>query len=816
MNSKNTKAVLGLLLILGLSQFTQANADVNNLTQLDIRKTQSNSGVEVTLYTTKPYGDNVAVTKKADNKYVILMPNLSGSSGVAPDISGLKDVVSNVDVKSVSDGGHGYTKVTLTATKPLSIKTKLEKSVPVTAEQKAYRELIAKSRMKTYTPNYVQEAAQKTVAKPQSSVDKTKTAEVKKTADVNAKEAEKKVSDVKTKVSNNDKKSEKIAEKTSPLSMFKKKDTKPVAETQQKSIPTSAVTKTVTDNVKNAETAKTATQPQAQPVKDEKPANNWFLMFVMFAVPIVGMFLLFKLIRSSVKNSDGLKRSFIENLAEKPSEPANFNDIADNETLDWQQKFKSYVGASVKSSEVDEKALVATDTNKITLVSDTAESIADTVNKIRRPAKKLNVGESNVVSMKPKSSAKPVEIVEPMEIEIVEPPSANPAPRARKEKIAKDIKKQTVSKKVINSEVDKKVKNIDKQIEKLEAEKSQAKKVKSVAAEHVQNDFEKHAAKKKQEKKVMKNENQQNDEYRISLEQLLHNTPDSERMNLNEDAVLRELEQNFQDITISEDDAIANNMINSVSSISKPKMFKAFEEKMALEETSRTKPAPKRRADVVSSVPLEGKHVNLGYSKLHTSSRVFDSGNLSVGDLIAKSGKFLSKPAVKPVEAKIEKPVLNSSPAEYTMSTIEEFLSLDEPVNKVTAPAYLSDRVAASLAKVKSSMPTSTPISAGRNMSNPLASSKPSSNENSVNGLIVKSGFNIDNERGFYLVNHDGENALIGRIKDQIFVLKKFDKSIDKPIQVRQDNQNVYMVKADNFRSLVEVSGDKMGVLIEL
>ena len=78
------------------------------------------------------------------------------------------------------------------------------------------------------------------------------------------------------------------------------------------------------------------------------------------------------------------------------------------------------------------------------------------------------------------------------------------------------IKKQSVSKKVVNSEVDKKVKNIDKQIEKLEAEKSQAKKVKSVATEHIQNDFEKHAAKKKQEKKVMKNENQQNDEYRIT------------------------------------------------------------------------------------------------------------------------------------------------------------------------------------------------------------------------------------------------------------------------------------------------------------
>ena len=46
--------------------------------------------------------------------------------------------------------------------------------------------------------------------------------------------------------------------------------------------------------------------------------------------------------------------------------------------------------------------------------------------------------------------------------------------------------------------------------------------------------------------------------------------------------------------------------------------------------------------------------------------------------------------------------------------------------------------------------------------------------------------------------------------------MKKFDTNIEKPLQVRQDNPNVYMVKADGFRSLVEVSKDKMGVLIEL
>lgn len=58
--------------------------------------------------------------------------------------------------------------------------------------------------------------------------------------------------------------------------------------------------------------------------------------------------------------------------------------------------------------------------------------------------------------------------------------------------------------------------------------------------------------------------------------------------------------------------------------------------------------------------------------------------------------------------------------------------------------------------------------------------------------------------------------ALIGRIKEEIFVLKKFDTQIEKPLQVRQDNPNVYMVKTDGFRSLVEVNDNKMGVLIEL
>ena len=105
----------------------------------------------------------------------------------------------------------------------------------------------------------------------------------------------------------------------------------------------------------------------------------------------------------------------------------------------------------------------------------------------------------------------------------------------------------------------------------------------------------------------------------------------------------------------------------------------------------------------------------------------------------------------------------------------------------------------------------SNPISRG---SNPMT--KNVSPATYMNGLIVKSGYNIDSEKGFYVVNIDGVSALVGRIKDNIFVLKKFDQVVDKPIQVRLDHGTVYIVRVGGFKCLVDVSQNKMGTLIEI
>ena len=139
--------IIGIALLLALANApvagTFANSN-NNLVQLDLKKSSPNS-VNVTLFTSNGYNDNVMVRKKSDNKYVILIPKVQSSGYSASNLSGVRDLVSNVDVKTVNDTNGGYTKVTLITTKPLDIKTSAQKTTPITEEQKEYKTLIAQA-----------------------------------------------------------------------------------------------------------------------------------------------------------------------------------------------------------------------------------------------------------------------------------------------------------------------------------------------------------------------------------------------------------------------------------------------------------------------------------------------------------------------------------------------------------------------------------------------------------------------------------------------------------------------------------------------
>ena len=781
MKIQNCKIGLILLLSLSLIPVTSVFADSNSLTQLDIRKNNSSSSaVDITLYTTTPYNDSVAVTKKSDNKYVILMPNVSGSSSRNPDLSGLKDVISNVDIKSVSDATGSYTKVTLITTKPLNIKTHTQKSLPVTAGQKAYKDLIAQSGTHTNAPVQVKPALKEvpktvvTVNKPAQAVKvEAKAVDVKPAVQKKTNIIEKAQNSIKDATS---KKEVKSAEK--PVSVVKK------TETTTPAVKTSDIEQTVKNNIPTTQVTEKAVAPAVAPVVSVKTESkgilstlkkyisgritpNMPITLAMILIPLFGLVLLFRLIKSSMHSSSVLKKSFMANLKTK-QEPVNDYEHIISADMNWQEKYQKFVAVSNKNYEKSPKKLASE-----------------------------NIGFGNI-TVDNSVSAKPA-VEKSYALDSAEKGALDSMP-----KIVKDKKpEQSVSK----VEISEAVKEMERQIDKLEQGKS----------ENISDEIEINYVNEDQ------TSSKSEPEYVASLEHMLHSSPDIEKTDIESDIIINELEQNFKDIKVHSEDYMISSKMSNITHISKGKKLKAFAHNAVLEESHRNKPLPKTREEVKRAVNLESKHVSLGYSKLHSNPRLLEGANLSAADLIAKSSRFLPNPApkisaVKPPVQSIGKPKVK--PAEpvnekgYSMATIDEFFAMTDDQRKVTAPEELSNKVAGSLANIKPSMKIQK--SDNKKMSNPISQLKSETKENYINGLIVKSGFNIDKEKGFYLVNLDGEMALIGRIKEEVFVLKKFDRPIEKPLQVRQDNPNVYMVKTDGFRSLVEVNNNKMGVLIEL
>lgn len=622
----NKKTILAALAVMCLT-FTSANA--SSLVQMDIKKT-SDSAVDVTFFTNGVSG-NPMVTRKSNNKYVILMPNVAGKNAGTPDLSSVKDIITNVDVKNVDDGMSGYTKVTFITTKPLNIKTHIQKAAPVSQEEKDAKAVIAQ--VKTHP--------KQTVAPAEPKKEVAKTTVTSSAPKVTLKKEETKV-ESKTVVKSNSKKVDKIIN-TAPPKVDTKAGEKFTEIIDKKLPPVEEVKKdAVSDklDIKEVEKIEKISKEKSQ---KSIPHSGW----AVFVFPLLGLYLLAKLVRNSVQKSIALKASFRENLAEKPHVQDNYDDIINDSELNWQERYQKFVEES--KGEVKNR--------KYTFISE---------------AEPLN-------------------------------------------------------------EVDKK---------------------------------------------------------RLELENTLEKTPEiykSQEIDITEESVNE----------VKSEDEVISSEINTIK-------LKAFAKPVSLHTSTRSRV----KKSLPKQTPLkEGRFVKLQENPLNASSRKFRNANLKVSDLITTGSQYLqdSNSEVEMVEKE----------QNYIMSSIDEYFSLldKEQSKKMTNPNIdLSRKVAASLASVKPSMSMkkqSSPIQ----VSNPIKQNN--KKQDYLNGLIIKSSYNIDENRGFHIVNLDGVSALVGRVNEEIFVLKKFDNNVEK-LQVRLDSENVYMVKAGDFKSLVDVDNNKMGVLIEL
>ena len=636
--------IVGIALLLALAvapvSETFANAENNNLVQLDLKRSSNNS-VDVTLFTSNNYNDNVLVRKKSDNKYVILIPKVQSNGYSSSSLTGVKDLVSNVDVKTVNDTNGGYTKVTLITTKPLDIKTNTQKSSPVTAEQKEYKTLIAQA-------NAVKNNIAKPASQPQKSVQKTEVTVNKavQNKSVNKQTQEKSIKNTTTQKT----KQEKIIPIKNEIQKIQEKPKVEKPEIKLKEINPEKTDRQLRKEYLAELIQETKQQKELEQAPQENLSNTNTIAGTTFDEPVKDISELpierNLSIKEKIKNKlIAFKNSNLPKPLSKRSPIINtvkYNNIVNNSELSWQEKYQRYLDESAK-----------------------------------------------------------------------------PVPRANNKGHYTFIK---------------------------------------TPAEPVQNDII--------------------EQKRKALEQMLEETA----YNSPNDSIKPEIVE-----VQNEEDAIQKTI-----------KFKAFDSrKTSLNMTSRDK-MKSRFKKYEKEIPLhEQKNIELGDSLLHSNRRSLKDANLKVEDVENRGIKMKFKPS------------------EYIMSIIDKEKSVKEikqniTTNPITTNSKPTPKFDIPLPKKEDT------VLANTKQTNPITKLHNDTKSSYINGLIVKSGFNIDDNKGFYIVNLDGKSALIGKVNEEVFVLKKFDKNVTSPIQVRHDNANVYMVKAEGFKSLVEVNNDKMGVLIEL
>ena len=154
-NKKNKLLIAFLTLLVAAGSCFADGTYKNNLVDVRVNK-ESGGAVKVTIYTDKPYSEPIVVNKKANNRYVILMPETRSSMSSEPSVTNAAGTISSVSVSTPDvAGGQGYTKIVITsqkavtiipATQQLSVAQKISednKAAALKAKQEAERKAAA-------------------------------------------------------------------------------------------------------------------------------------------------------------------------------------------------------------------------------------------------------------------------------------------------------------------------------------------------------------------------------------------------------------------------------------------------------------------------------------------------------------------------------------------------------------------------------------------------------------------------------------------------------------------------------------------------
>lgn len=701
----------------------------NDLLRMDIKKSGASDTVDVTFYTTGGAADSV-VTRKSDNKYVVLLPNVAGSQSVAPSLGGVKDLVSDVSVKNVDDGIGGYTKVTFSTTRPVKFQTYTKKTAPLTQAQQDYKNLIAAN--SKFDPDKKMQNFNGT---------NTTTSAVKPS--------------VQTKTTTS------AAPKTTTPAKTAVKDAKTAATTPQKTVQRPSAAK---QEPQKATAKKTEIQPQPQ-----KKAQT-------VAAPVVAPK------TASVTNN---VNSNLANDAPKMQFDKNGNRTIDLEPKVNHNIEKSAVVQKIDNTKVDEK-------------NDTA---LKTVNNKHKEKKGLPI-----FPIAGALSALGILLLSGVIGKLTHSASKNSS-KLRESFGAFDINQS----KKRGSEY----KNLmeDKTLSWQEKYKRYTQKTEEFNKDSAVSSDYSYVTNMGATQSAISSEGIQPSQIQAVVSQMEHALSQTPSLDL--------------DVKEKSDEVITDE--NSVTEKMNSVKLKSFAKSMSLREANRsilkaTSPSLSRTS------AKEGRFVKLRNSALSMSRRDSLSSKVNISDLARTNSIYdrLSKgenmtetkantSGIQPVRQTVSGNNRYVSPINtrktYSTSSINEYLDLVGNENGASSLEVLS-RPMASMSHSNTSNPVSpVPVRKYAKNTNSETSELVSSSEDK---LTIRNKYSIDSDKSIYLVDLNGETSIVAEVNSEVTVIKKFDKVINKPLQVRLDYGNVYIVKLGGYKSLVDVSETRVGTLLEI
>ena len=373
----NKKFII-IALLVGLFSTNIVNADSSNsLLKMDVKRASVADSVDVTFYTTDGSYNSV-VTRKSDNRYVVLLPNTASASSIVPSLGGVKDLISDINVKNVDDGIGGYTKVTFTTTKPGKIQTYTKKTAPLTKAQEEYKNLIAKQ---DSIPAASVKPASSNTTKPAASTN-TSASTVKPAVSTTKSSEDKKISPAA-----NAKNNTQTTKTAVPAPVVNQ--TKPASTTNLRVNVPSESTNTIQtqqspeENTFKNETLKEEVITQTQTsystestalnsnTSGSKNSNKTkpFKLPLYGVLAVFGIFVLGKIFNACARIALNNSQKYREMTGEHEYVPeedksSEFERIINDSNLNWQEKYKQY-------SQADKKQESDAESHDLTYVTDT-------------------------------------------------------------------------------------------------------------------------------------------------------------------------------------------------------------------------------------------------------------------------------------------------------------------------------------------------------------------------------------------------------------------------------------------------------------